>query len=160
LLQDQNGPLFTRDSILFSRFIPSSEPHLLRQRGKLRCLAFFSNPSNLADYPTAERVTLAPIDFAKESRNLTEALRGTKIKLDICSHEVPDGEFKQSASIRNIKIRPAPSSRRFCRTVIERLGHFEIEVESSSPSAPAAVRPGARRRALRSRARRGDTLRM
>jgi hypothetical protein len=57
------SPLFTGETLLFSRYLSASEMRLvnLRPRGDLRALVFVANPTNLAEYK------LAAVDVAGET---------------------------------------------------------------------------------------------
>jgi len=64
------SPLFTGETLLFSRYLSASEMRLvnLRPRGDLRALVFVANPTDLADYK------LAAGDVAGETARAREAL--------------------------------------------------------------------------------------
>lgn len=86
-----DGPLFTQEGLLFSRYFSSLDwrPVSLRSRGQLRALAAVANPSNLGDY------RLAAIDMDAELERVRQGLGEVPLKL-------LTGEDDQRATLENI----------------------------------------------------------
>lgn len=92
------APLFTREDILFSRYLISGDirPVRPRPRAELRALVVIANPSNLNKYRIGD-VELAPIDV-KEQMQLAEAGLGDIAVTALVTLDAPQGQ----ATVENI----------------------------------------------------------